>query len=248
MAKKEKRKKTRKEIIKEYAKSIGIALIAAMIIKTFVIASYAIPTGSMKQTLLIGDALLANQFIYGVRTPSRIPLINLQIPHAKLPALKKPERGDIIIFKYPKDDKLNYVKRCIAQPGQTVEVRNGDVYIDGKPEGKKEFIKRAYDPTEGSYFLYYQITLDNEKKYTIRYYENIDRAYDNYGPIKIPNGHYFMMGDNRDNSEDSRSWGFLPYENIVGKPLIIYWSWNKHVPLYRIFDKIRWNRIANVIG
>jgi len=248
MAKKEKTKRTRKEIIKEYVKSIIIALIAALLIKTFVIASYAIPTGSMKETLLVGDALLANQFIYGVRTPSRIPLINLPIPHTKLPALRKPERGDIIIFKYPKDEKLNYVKRCVAMPGQTVEVRNGDVYVDGKPEGKKEFIKREYDPAEGSYCLYYRITLDNGKKYTIRHYEDVLRIYDNYGPIKVPEGQYFMMGDTRDNSEDSRFWGFLPYENIIGKPLIIYWSWNKRAPLYRIFDKIRWGRIADIIS
>lgn len=248
MAKKEKKKKTSKEIIKEYMKSILIALIAAMVIKTFVIASYAIPTGSMKETLLVGDALLANQFIYGVRTPGRIPLIDVQIPHIKLPALKKPKRGDIIIFKYPKDKKLNYVKRCIALPGQTVEVRKDNVYIDGKPEGEKELLKREYDPIEGAYCLYYQITLDNGEKYTIRHYEDLFRVNDNYGPVKIPKGHYFMMGDNRDNSEDSRSWGFLPYENIIGKPLIIYWSWNKSVPLYRIFDKIRWNRIAQVIG
>jgi len=243
-----KKKKTKKEIIHEYAKSIIIAVIAAMFIKIFVIASYAIPTGSMKDTFLIGDALFANQFIYGVRTPSRIPLINVKIPYVKLPALKKPQRGDIIIFKYPRDDKLNYVKRCIALPGQTVEVRNGDVYIDGKPEGKKEFIKRSYDPTEGRYCLYYQITLKNGKKYTIRHYDGLVRIYDNYGPIKVPDSQYVMMGDNRDNSEDSRVWGFLPDKNILGKPLIIYWSWNKNVPLYRIIDKIRWKRIANLIS
>ncbi|UCE05956.1 MAG: signal peptidase I [bacterium] len=243
-----KKKKTKKEIIREYVKSILIALIAAMFIKIFVIASYAIPTGSMKDTLLIGEALFANQFIYGVRTPSRIPLINMKIPYAKLPTLKQPQRGDIIIFKYPKDDKLNYVKRCIALPGETIEIRNGDVYLDGKPEGKKEFMKREYDPTEERYCLYYQMTLDSGKKYTIRHYDGLIRRHDNFGPIKVPESHYFMMGDNRDNSEDSRAWGFLPHENILGKPLIIYWSWDKNVPLYKFFNKIRWKRIANLIS
>jgi len=245
MKEKQNRKKNK---VREYLESIIIALIAAIFMKVFVVASYAIPTGSMKDTLLIGDALLANQFIYGVRTPNRIPLIDVKIPYVKLPAIKKPQRGDIIIFKYPKDDKLNYVKRCIALPGQTVEIRNGDVYVDGKPEGKKEFIKREYDANEARYCLYYQITLDNGKKYTIRHYDGLTRQYDNFGPINIPEEHYFMMGDNRDNSEDSRVWGSLPYNNILGKPLIIYWSWNKNIPLYRIFNKVRWKRIADTIS
>jgi signal peptidase I len=224
-----KQKKSKKEVIREYIKSIIIALIAAMFLKIFVIASYAIPTGSMKDTLLIGDALLANQFVYGIRTPNRIPLINVNIPHVKLPALQHPRRGDIIIFKYPKDDKLNYVKRCIALPGQTVEIRNGDVYVDGKPEGKKQFLKREYDLTEACYCLFYQINLENGKRYIIRHYEALENVLDNFGPFNVPEGHYFMMGDNRDSSEDGRFWGRLPYDNIVAKPLIIYFSWNKDV-------------------
>ena len=243
-----KQKKSKKEVIREYIKSIIIALIAAMFLKIFVIASCAIPTGSMKDTLLIGDALLANQFVYGIRTPNQIPLINVNIPHVKLPALQQPQRGDIIIFKYPKDDKLNYVKRCIALPGQTVEIRNGDVYVDGKPEGKKQFLKREYDLTEACYCLFYQINLENGKRYIIRHYEGLGNVQDNFGPLKVPEGHYFMMGDNRDNSEDSRFWGCLPFDNIVAKPLIIYFSWNKDVPLYRIFSKVRWKRIAHTIG
>ncbi len=201
----------------------------------------------MKDTLLIGDALLANQFIYGVRTPSHVPLIDVKFPHIKLPALKNPQRGEIIIFKYPKDEKLNYVKRCVALPGQTIAVRNGDVFVDGKPEGKKEFLKREYDASEGYYCLYYQITLANGKKYVIRHYDGLVRMSDNFGPIQVPEGHYFMMGDNRDNSEDSRYWGCLSDDNIIGSPLIVYFSWNKDVPLYRFYDKVRWNRIANVI-
>lgn len=241
-------KKSNKEIIREYLKSIIIAVIAAMFLKIFVVASYAIPTGSMKDTLLIGDALLANQFVFGVRTPHRIPLIDVKIPYVKLPALKKPQRGDIVIFKYPKDDKLNYVKRCIALPGQTIVIRDGNAYIDGKPEGNREFLKREYDSAEGNYYLYYQITLENGKKYTIRHSEVSLGMPDNFGPIIVPEGQYFMMGDNRDNSEDSRAWGCVPYDNIIAKPLIVYFSWNKDVPLYRIFNKVRWKRIASIIS
>ena len=241
-------KKRTKNIFREYLEAIVVAFIAAMFLKVFVVASYAIPTGSMKDTLLIGDALLANQFIYGVRTPSRIPIINAKIPHVKLPALTQPKRGDIIIFKYPKDDKFNYVKRCVALSGQTVELRNGDVYVDGKPEGKKIFVKREYDPSEGFYCNYYQITLANGKQYVIRQLEGHFFGHDNFGPIRVPDDQYFMMGDNRDNSEDSRAWGCVPKDNIVGKPLIIYWSWDKNVPLYNLFKKVRWNRITDIIS
>ncbi|HEX9970588.1 MAG TPA: signal peptidase I [bacterium] len=242
------KKKRKKNIFREYLEAILVAFIAAMFLKVFVVASYAIPTGSMKDTLLIGDALLANQFIYGVRTPGHIPIINTKIPYIKLPALAQPKRGDIIIFKYPKDDKLNYVKRCVALSGQTVEMRNGDVYIDGKPEGEKILIKRDYDPSEGFYCNYYQISLETGKKYTIRQYESRFMGDGNFGPIRVAENQYFMMGDNRDNSEDSRVWGCLPKENIVGKPLIIYWSWDKNVPLYKLLKKVRWNRIADVIS
>ena len=237
-----------KATIREYFKSICIALFAAMLIKIFVIESYAIPTGSMKNTLLVGDVLMANKFVYGVRTPNRIPIVDFEIPYFKLPAFRQPQRGDIVIFKYPKDDKLNYVKRCIALPGQTVEIKHGDVYVDGKIEGRTEFLKRAYDAEEGTSFSYYQVTLDNGATYTIRHFENFNSDAEHWGPVKVPEGHYFMMGDNRDNSADSRFWGFLPAENILGKPLIIYFSWDKNIPFYRTFHKIRWSRLAKLIS
>ena len=245
MTKKENRQK--KNIFREYFEAILVALIAAMILRIFVIQAFRIPTGSMKDTLLIGDFLLVNKFIYGVRTPDRIPLLNIKIPYFRLPSFKKAERGNIIVFKYPLDDKLDYIKRCVALPGQTVEIRKGVLYINGKPEGKSEFIKREYDSGEGHHINYTKITMENGKKYTIRHYEERDRENDNFGPVKVPKDHYFMMGDNRDNSADSRVWGFLPKDNIVGEALIIYWSWDKKVPLYRIFKKIRFGRIGGLI-
>jgi len=241
------KRRQEKGIIREYVEAILVALIAAMILRILVVQAFKIPTGSMKDTLLIGDFLLVNKFIYGVRTPDRIPLIDVKIPYFRLPAFKKPKRGDIIVFKYPKDEKLDYIKRCVALPEQTVEVRDGDLFIDGKPEGESKFIKRVYDSAEGSYIHYYQITMENGKKYTIRHHENRYGGKENFGPIKVPNDHYFMMGDNRDNSADSRSWGFLPKDNIVGEALIIYWSWDKDVPLYRVFSKIRFTRIGDLI-
>lgn len=239
--------KNKKNFVREYTEAILVALIAAMILRIFVIQAFRIPTGSMKDTLLIGDFLLVNKFIYGVRTPDRIPLIDVKIPYVRLPGFKKPQRGDIVVFKYPLDEKLDYIKRCVATGGQTVEVRKGDLYVDGELEGKQKFIKKVYDPEEGHYIVYTEITMKNGKKYTIRHYGDRNKHNDNFGPVKVPEGEYFMMGDNRDNSADSRVWGILPDENVVGEALIIYWSWDKHVPLYRIFKKVRFARIGDLI-
>jgi signal peptidase I len=239
--------KKKKNIVREYTEAIGVALIIALILRIFVISAYRIPTGSMKDTLLIGDFLLVTKFMYGVRTPDRIPVVDIPIPFIRLPAFKLPKRGDIIVFKYPLNTKLDYIKRCVALPGQTVEVRQGELFIDGVPEGKSEFVQKKYDAEEGHYINYYQITMTNGKKYTIRKYEMKDSQLDNFGPVTVPKDHYFMMGDNRDNSADSRVWGFLPRNNIVGEALIIYWSWDKNIPMYQLYRKIRWLRITNLI-
>lgn len=237
----------KKNIVREYAEALLVAFIAAMIIRIFVIQAFRIPTGSMKDTLLIGDFLLVNKFIYGVRTPERIPLIDVKIPYFRLPGFKEPKRGDIIVFKYPRDTKLDYIKRCVALPGQTIEMKDGILYVDGKPEGEREYLKREYDPSEGQSILYYRMKLDNGKEYTIRNYEHVDRSTNDFGPLLVPADAYYMMGDNRDNSADSRAWGFLKEDNIVGEALIIYWSWDKDAPLYRILKKIRLERIGKLI-
>ncbi|MDZ7291823.1 MAG: signal peptidase I [candidate division KSB1 bacterium] len=243
--------KKAKSQIREYTEAILVALLAALVLRTFVIQAFRIPTGSMKDTLLVGDFLLVNKFVYGVRLPDSIPFLEISLPFAgrHLPAFKAPQPGDIIVFKYPADPKLDYIKRCIAVAGQTVEMKAGVVYVDGQPEGKQEFVKREYDSEEMHYVLYYRITTPRGKVYTIRHYEdhNLNDSNENFGPIRIRDGHYFMMGDNRDNSADSRSWGLLPAGNIVGEAMVIYWSWDKQVPLYQIFNKVRWLRIGDLI-
>jgi signal peptidase I len=236
-----------KSQVREYTEAILVALLAALVLRTFVVQAFRIPTGSMKDTLLIGDFLLVNKFVYGARTPDGIPFLDVSLPFFRLPALKQPAPGDIIVFKFPEDPKLDYIKRCIAAGGQTVEIRDGVVYIDDKPEGKQEFFKKEYDPEEGHYVLYYKITTPRGKTYIIRHYEGHNLAAENFGPRSVPAGHYFMMGDNRDNSSDSRYWGFLPAENVVGEAMVIYWSWDKNVALYRVFDKVRWLRIGDLI-
>jgi len=239
--------KKSKNQLREYTEAILIALLAALILRSFVVQAFRIPTGSMKDTLLVGDFLLVNKFIYGARTPDSIPFTKIMLPYLRLPEFKKPEPGEIVVFKYPKDPTLDYIKRCIAVGGQTVEMRNGDVYVDGKPEGKKEEIGKRYDPEEGHYVIYYKITRDNGHTYTIRHYADHILEQENWGPVTVPEGQYFMMGDNRDNSSDSRYWGFLPWKNVVGEALIIYWSWNHYLPMSKLFHKVRWNRIGTLI-
>ena len=238
----------RKNVVFEYFQAFVIALLVALFLRTFVIQAFRIPTGSMKDTLLIGDFLLVNKFIYGAKTPERIPLTNVKIPSIRLPALKKPERGEVIVFKYPLEEKLDYIKRCVGVPGDTIVVRNGQVFVNGMPEGKESLVKAGeYDKTEGIYVNYYRIVLPSGRDYTIRKRNDIRHVNGEYGPAVVPPGHLFMMGDNRDNSQDSRYWGFLPRENVVGKALMIYWSWDNTVPIWKIDSKIRWSRILDVI-
>jgi len=238
--KKEETKKEKKSaltVLREYIESFGIALILALIIKCSVVEAYKIPSGSMEDTLLIGDFLLANKFIYGSKVP--IPFTDIH-----LPALREPKPGDIVIFKYPKNTKVNYIKRCVAVEGQTVEIRNKVLYVDGK---------RFPDPP---------LT-----KYTDRGTRSPGRdSRDNFGPKKVPKGHLFMMGDNRDNSADSRYWGFLPRELVLGKAMLIHWSWapDPNAPMitrrdllsipknigYNILhfpNRVRWSRLVSVI-
>ncbi len=270
---------------REFIEAGLVALIAALLLRTFVVQAFRIPTGSMKDTLLIGDFLLVNKFVYGVRTPDGIPFTDVRLPFLRLPAIKEPTPGEIIVFKYPENDKLDYIKRCIAVSGQTLEVREGLAYVDGQPEGKSEFVKKEYDAQEGRYVNYYKITTPRGQTYTIRHHADHDLSFENYGPIRVPakgdvisaetkermkrkeaqerveilkaydsdndgrydGDQYFMMGDNRDNSADSRVWEFLPRGNVVGEAMVIYWSWDSEEKLHRILTKVRWERIGNLI-
>lgn len=189
--KKDQPARKRKSTLREYTESLVIALILALIIKTSLVEAYKIPSGSMEDTLLVGDFLLANKFIYG----AKIPLID-----AHLPAVREPKPGDVIIFKFPLNPKQNYIKRLIAVEGQTVEIRKKQVYVDGK-----------------------LFPLPSHGKYTDPIMHTPTR--DNFGPVTVPPGKLFVMGDNRDNSYDSRFWGFLDRKLVLGKAMILHWSW-----------------------
>lgn len=200
----------RKSTVREYAETLVIAILLALAIRTFVIQAFKIPSGSMIPTLKIGDHILVNKFIYGVK----IPYFD-----AVLIPFSRPDRGDIIVFKYPKDESKDFIKRVIGLPGDTVEIRDKQVYINGKEQEESYAIFRDEEGGHGG----------------------IPRDRDNYGPVSVPLDSYFVMGDNRDHSLDSRFWGFVHFGKIKGKAFVIYWSWDHD-------DRwVRWGRIGMLI-
>ncbi|MBM3809986.1 MAG: signal peptidase I [Acidimicrobiia bacterium] len=187
----------RKSTLREYFESIVVAVILALFVRTFVFQAFKIPTGSMKPNLLVGDHLLVNKFIFAPAASS--------IEKAVLP-MRAVRRGDILVFKFPEEPERDFIKRTIGLPGETVELRNQTVFINGQPvtEPYAAYLFPPADETQADGF-------DIRRK---------------YGPVTVPEGHYFMMGDNRDDSQDSRFWGFLPERYVKGRALFIYWSFD----------------------
>lgn len=294
--KKKMQPQTMGERMLSWTKTIVGAVIVVMIINGLALASFVVPTGSMENTVMTGDFLFVNKFIYGPSTPQVIPFLNIPLPYYKFPAVRDPRRGDVIVFIYPGDrDEVNskefqyYLKRCVAIAGDTLELKNNQLYVNHvfqnlPPNGK-------YDPS---------VSIGNQEKwYTFPLGKGYTRA--DYGPIRVPkkgdtvylnektwyeweyfikkegheiysqgtsimidnkpcpfyivNRNYcFGMGDNRDHSQDSRFWGFVPYENVVGTPIMVYWSWetrNENDEPYSFFEKIariRWSRFFRFIN
>ena len=185
----------RKSTFREYFESIVIAVILALFIRTWIVQAFKIPTGSMENSLLIGDHLLVNKFVFG---PTSTLFEQVVTP------TKAVQRGDILVFKYPEEPERDFIKRVIGLPGETLEVRHKQLYIDGVRLNEPHLQDQMPVLEPGL------IALDRR---------------DNFGPIAVPADHYFMMGDNRDNSEDSRFWGPLPHAYVKGKAMIIYWSY-----------------------
>jgi len=264
--------KPEKKHSQEWFEALIIAAIFATVLRVFVVESYRIPTGSMERTLLAGDFLFVNKYVYGPKVP---------FTEIRLPGVDKVERGDIIVFKFPKDRSLNYIKRCVAISGDTLEIHAQQLTINRKTvtlPPYAQFIGQRVPAGEGDYMIFPQFSNFNK---------------DNYGPIRIPRkgdiirldattlplygslvadeGHevslqgrevfvdgspvrqytikenyYFAMGDNRDNSLDSRFWGFLPEKDLVGQALMVYWSWDPDLSLLTDpvakLASIRWNR------
>jgi len=203
----------KKRFLKEYVEPIIIAVLIALFVRTFIVQAFKIPSSSMEPTLLVGDYLLVNKFIYG----TRFPFID-----KKILEIKKPRRGDIIVFIYPKDRSKDFIKRVIGEEGEKVEIIQNKIYINDQ---------RIDDP-----WGYY-----SEKNPLVRYLPSMER----YGPVVVPKDSLFVLGDNRDNSQDSRFWGFVTLNEVRGKAFIIYFSLDW--PSKSVIDKVRWARIGKLI-
>jgi len=198
-----------KSKVQEYAEAIIIAILIAFFIRTFVVQAFKIPSGSMKPTLLIGDHILVSKFIYGVKIPYfRKTLI----------PVRDPKRGEIIVFIYPEDRSKDFIKRVIGVGGDTIEIRNKKIFLNGMP----------YEDKYGVYVDGFVIPGAIQPR-------------DNFGPVTVPKGSVFTMGDNRDQSYDSRFWGFVDLKDVMGKAYFIYWSWDKEE------RSLRWNRLGSLI-
>jgi signal peptidase I len=198
-----------KSKIREFIEGIIAAVLIALLITTFVIKMYKIPSRSMVPTLLVGDQLVVNKLIYGIKIPY---FRNTIIP------ITDPQRGDIIVFIYPKDRSLDFIKRVIGIGGDTIEIKDKKIFINGK------------------------VFTDNTGIYTDKIiYPGSVQPRDNFGPVTVPKGSLFVLGDNRDESMDSRFWGFVDLKDVQGKAFIIYWSWNHDE------RKIRWQRLGNLL-
>ncbi|MGE5399946.1 MAG: signal peptidase I [Ignavibacteriales bacterium] len=287
---------TPQQKFRNFVETLVFALIGALLIKTFLLESSRIPTGSMENTILVGDFVLVNKIIYGSTTPRNIPFTDISLPHFSFPSLREPRAKDVIVFEWPgytndlePSEMMSYVKRCIGLPGDTVKIVNKVVFVNGK-----EF----WRPPNIQYLNPQPIPagIANPNIFPPGAQWNED----NYGPLVVPKkgdvitltpknveqwrtiidrefgkrvvktvgsqvtidgkpvtsytltkNYYFMMGDNRDNSLDSRFWGFVSRDRIVGEASIVYWSWNPAIPFSELFDllgSVRWNRIAKLIN
>jgi signal peptidase I len=203
----------KKKIIKEYLEPIAIAILIALFIRTFVVQAFKIPSSSMEPTLQVGDHLLVNKFIYGIKFP---------FIETKYFQFKKPQRGDIIVFIYPKDRSKDFIKRVIGTEGEKVQIVHNKIYINNQ----------LIDDPWGRY---------DERSFSTKYLQPMER----FGPVTVPVNSVFVLGDNRDNSQDSRFWGFVNVNEVKGKALIIYFSWDRYAQ--NLFGKVRWMRFGKLI-
>ena len=225
----------RKSVAREYLESIVVAVILALFIRTFVVQAFKIPTGSMETNLLIGDHLLVNKQVYA---PSLGGLEDAIV------ARKPVERGHVVVFKFPEEPSRDFIKRVIGLPGETVEIRDKVVHIDGEPL-REDYARFKY-PTRSR----------DDPEYGLRG----EAIRDNWGPRVVPEGQLLVLGDNRDNSRDSRFWGFLPVDQLKGRALMVYWSYEASREEYQrtgvvawvrdtasAFGRTRWSRFFHMI-
>ena len=204
----------KKSGLRENIEAIAIAILLALFIRTFVVQAFKIPSGSMKETLQIGDHILVNKFIYGIKLPFVQKTI---IP------IKEPQKNDIVVFRYPENPKLDFIKRVVGTEGDVVEVRNKKLYVND------ELVVQPYAIHTDPHII-----------------PAVYNKRDNFGPVVVPPDSLFVMGDNRDNSKDSRFWGFVNLKAVKGKAFMIYWSWNKD-NTQTLLNYVRWDRLFHML-
>ena len=217
----------------EWAKSFTIAIVLFLFVRTFLVEAFKIPSGSMEKTLLVGDFLLVNKMVYGAEVP---------FTGKHLPAIRHPQRGDVIVFQWPVDPSKNFVKRLVGVPGDTLKMVDGDLYVNGARQDEKRYVSHSEpldDPTAPDF--------EWQKKYLVKTAEAAvgPPSRNNWGPLVVPKDEYFVLGDNRDNSLDSRYWQFVPDSLIRGRPMFVYYSYDPD-SLDRMswLTRIRWTRIG----
>jgi signal peptidase I len=220
----------------EWTKAICTAVLLFLGIRTFLVEAFKIPTGSMEGTLMVGDFLLVNKAVYGAEVPGT---------HARLPAFSEPRRGDVVVFIPPDDSTRNYVKRIVGVSGDTLEMRDKTLYLNHKPvaEPYARHIDPLTDPSDPRMLWQYRY-LVQPRPSPLDYHPTRD----NWGPLVVPAGKYFGMGDNRDNSDDSRYWGFFDKESVRGRPMFIYYSFERDLTApVPWLTGVRWNRIGELV-
>lgn len=221
----------------EWVKSIAFALVVWLFLRTFLVEAFRIPSGSMENTLLVGDFLFVNKLLYGAEVP---------VLHKRLPAVRDPRRGDVVIFDSVEEADLKVVKRLVGVPGDTLAMESGQLIRNGQPVDEPW----ARHGNPGAYAdAFYRAKM---RRWQVEHFVGADSAgyhpdLQDWGPIEVPPGHFFMMGDNRDDSYDGRYWGFLPRDNVRGRPLVVYFSFDpsswKPLPF---FSAVRWGRLFTV--
>ena len=221
----------------EWAKSLSLAILLFLVVRAFLVEAYRIPSGSMERTLLVGDFLLVNKLVYGAEIP---------FTSKRLPAVHQPRYRDVVVFKFPEDPTKNYVKRLVGLPGDTLSMRGGTLVRNGKPQDEHRFVTHIEPNGDqaGEEFDWQREFLVMRSAVAPTYHPSRD----NWGPIVVPANHYFMLGDNRDDSQDSRYWGFVADSLVLGSPIVVYYSYAHDSTIALDWlRRVRWNRLGEVV-
>lgn len=231
-AKKREQAKKNMPVIIDYARAFFPVLLLVFLLRSFLYEPFRIPSGSLKPTLNIGDFILVNKYNYGIRLP---------VIHTKIFKINEPKRGDIMVFRWPPNPSVDFIKRVIGVPGDRISYIDKVLYVNGE-KIPQSFVKNETDRDESG--STWNVLQKSEDFFGVKHdiFQSTDKAGEDFRDIVVPEGMYFAMGDNRDDSADSRFWGFVPEENIVGKATLVWMSWNsdKH--------NVRWNRIGKQIN